>query len=77
MSAPLSEIIQWMDGDTPLDDETTVLIIDELGAVGEGFREDGQWHWASGACIDCEVLFWAEMPTGPSLPLPSSNGGKA
>lgn len=58
-----TEVITWItDGSLP-DSDTTVLVQDASGDVGEGFHDGECWRWASATRIK-KVKAWAEMPGG-------------
>jgi hypothetical protein len=60
----MKETIQWItDGSLP-DSDTSVLLQDAGGEVGEGFHDGECWRWASATRCG-KINAWSDMPEGP------------
>lgn len=63
-----NEQIEWKSASVEKPDadaEITVLVCDEDRQVCEGFWDGELWRLADGGTSPSEILFWADMPSGP------------
>jgi hypothetical protein len=70
---PGSPGIEWIDARLELpDDDITVLMAFADGGVWNGFRDAGEWRFASADLVAVgEITHWADYPEPPSKEGPS------
>ena len=66
---PVEEIIRWIFTDDELPDEEIIVLLfaPDLGSenVWLGWLDEGEWLVDNATKLDCEVIAWADMPSGP------------
>lgn len=55
----------WVPASRPPDEETSVIVADANGEVGEGYICDGEWWWSNGGPIGDGVTDWMFFPEPP------------
>jgi hypothetical protein len=60
---PMNETLVWRHEGKPDEDET-VLVQTSEHEVDAAFVREGEWLWACGLRIPCDVVFWTRFPDG-------------